>query len=103
LSQKVTIGSVLRRHRHRELGNRPRPGRVAHVDDPDRLVRLVAIGIQHLGIGDHEAAVEAGDVYGVKEDRSRLVVGRESAYEPRIPDVREVVHQHPKEPYALYP
>ena len=96
LVAESTVRRIGRRHRHRQLRDRLRLGRIFDIDHPERLIRLVAVGIERFRIRDHKTAIEARDVDGVKRNRSRFHFRIEAADELRIFNVREIVDHHSK-------
>jgi len=94
LVAECLVGRVGRRHWHRKLRERLRLFHVADVDHPQRLVGLVAVGIERLGIRDDEAAVEPHNVDGVERDGAGLHQRIVAANELGIFDVREIMDHH---------
>ncbi len=94
---EVIVGRVGRGNGARELGNRPRLGRVAHVDDPDRMLRLVAVRIDRLGLDQHDAPrVDTRHIDRMHRDCTRCGRRVETPHQPWCPGPGEIVYEHPQ-------
>ena len=96
LVAKIIVWRVWRRYRRRHLRQRLRLGWVFNIKHPQRLQRLIAIRVEHLGIGNHEAAIQARDINGMERQTALLHLRIKTADQFRVADVGEVVHQHAK-------